>query len=102
KEIPDAPLKHNAVLVIIIFAGLLLAYPFLPQISGKPQRALDGLDQLSFASLLPIAVALLALVFILLCKRSPRTLIKGLVIFGAACGMTANFVAASLDEDSVK
>ncbi len=95
-------LRRNIIFIVIVFVVAVIALPLLPSLPGKLGRKLAMLNTFPFVTLLPMAAGLLGLLYVVIRKRSARTLIKALMLFGALTGITVNYAATRFDRNSVK
>ncbi len=102
-SLPLEPLRRNAILVIIVFGVLILVTQLSPVLSGNLGMKINAVtSSISFIPLLPMVAVLLWLSLILLRPCPTPRLILSLLGFGMVTGITANFMAGSLDKASTK
>lgn len=101
--VPLEPLRHNAMLVVVLFVTLLVAMQFSFALTGKLGLRINTItSHVSLWSLLPMMAALVWL-FILTLRPCPSPkLILSLLGFGMISGLSVNFIYAPLDKMTVK
>lgn len=99
---PDAPLRFAGWMTLGIFIPLLAALPMLPHLSAKIAKRAGGLSQIAPWELLPIALMLLALAYLLIRKAPAPSLVKALAAFAVVLGMNLNAIAEPLDTESTR
>jgi 4-amino-4-deoxy-L-arabinose transferase-like glycosyltransferase len=96
-ELPSAPklLKINAIFMAVIAIGSFAGYGlFAPH---------PKLPILPFYNILPLLLVSAALLTAAVIKKTPaKTLIAWLLVFGAALGLTANYIAGYFDQRTIK
>ena len=102
QSVPVKPLRLGAALTVALWAALILASQLLPILPGKLGQKVSAVSsQIPLVSLYPLMLALLWVAYAAW-RSSPKRLILALMGLGAVTGVSANYLAASLDTASIK
>ncbi len=101
-KLADKSLRLAMFFTVAVFALAIAASRLAVHLPGKAGLKLMPLAHISAFALFPLIIAVVALLYAIISRCLPRTSILMLMGFGAVASLSVNFIAADLDEASVK